>query len=127
MDESDTFSGSPIKYSRDDFDKLLSVEQEKFVNFVNDFVKSQNVTWESCEGILLLGGSSLVPFLRELLRSKFPTKLLMSIHAEESVSKGATRYAASFLTEKLKIDLNHIANFPLLLSLQPDPTSTYIF
>ena len=102
---------------------MLDVDQDRFVNLINDFAKSQNLTWESCDGILILGGSSLVPYLRELLKSKFSTRLLMNIHAEESISKGAARYAASFLSEKLRINMSYPAISPLTLSLQPDPTS----
>lgn len=127
MDETDAFSGGPIKYSRGDFDKHLDVDQNRFTQFVNDFIKSQNLTWESCDGILILGGTSLVPYLKNLLKTQFPTKLLMNIHAEESVSKGAARYAASFLSEKLRINMFQSTDRALSLITQPNPESTVWF
>ena len=78
------------KICKDLFDKLSIPFEE--------LIKGANLTKENIDEIILVGGSTKMPYIKEMLKSKFNCKINDSINPDEVVAFGATIQAAMLMT-----------------------------
>ncbi|XP_055347658.1 heat shock 70 kDa protein-like [Paramacrobiotus metropolitanus] len=68
---------------------------------VDAAIKDANLTVADIEDVVLVGGSSRIPKVKEVLQQFFSGKqLLHSAHPDESVARGAAIYAAKLMGDK---------------------------
>ncbi len=66
-------------------------------------LKEANRTWKDVSRLLVVGGSSRMPMVQEMLESESNLKVDRSLSADESVAHGAAIYAGILLTTEQKL------------------------
>uniref|UniRef100_A0A914PKK0 Uncharacterized protein n=1 Tax=Panagrolaimus davidi TaxID=227884 RepID=A0A914PKK0_9BILA len=96
-----------IKIARREFEELSTELLEKIKTCVIYSLKECELKAENIDKILLVGGGSRMPMIKELLRNLFPnSEHLCAKHPEEIVAVGAAYYScylASLLIEDKKL------------------------
>lgn len=75
---------------------------------------------------MLIGGSSIIPSIRNYFRNSLSVKVLFSLAADDSTVKGATRLAASFLNSRNKLFLTTLLDNPVDIILYSGNNGTSI-
>lgn len=84
-----------LKFTRDDFERLNIAKFRRCIELTKDVISKSKLEKSQIEDIVLVGGSTRIPKIRELLTEFFDGKALNStINADESVSYGAAIQAA---------------------------------
>lgn len=83
-----------ITITRNTFETLCKSEFDRCINPVNDAVKNSGYNYSEIDDIVLIGGSTRVPKIQELLNNIFPNKLRSAINPDEAVAHGAAINAA---------------------------------
>lgn len=85
--------GAPVHYtatlSRAKFESLIEKEIDKVIDKGKEALKRANVKPNELNGILLVGGSTRIPYVQERLIKEFGVELIKSINPDEAVSLGA--------------------------------------
>jgi L1 cell adhesion molecule like protein len=79
-----------INITKSFFEKLCDDEFERCINPINDALSCANLVFDNISDVVLVGGSTRIPRIREILESKFPGKLRTNINPDEAVSIGAS-------------------------------------
>jgi len=79
-----------INITKSFFEKLCDDEFERCINPINDALSCANLVFDNISDVVLVGGSTRIPKIREILESKFPGKLRTNINPDEAVSIGAS-------------------------------------
>lgn len=79
-----------INITKSFFEKLCDDEFERCINPINDALSCANLVYDNISDVVLVGGSTRIPRIREILESKFPGKLRTNINPDEAVSIGAS-------------------------------------
>jgi molecular chaperone DnaK (HSP70) len=97
-----------LKITRSDFERCLNGEAgnkidylEKIKDKLNRLFQESNITSKGITSVLLTGGSSQIPIIKELLQQYFSLekiKHIPSVHL--AVGRGASAYAAYILDKK---------------------------
>ena len=74
--------------------------------------KGHDLSWDDIDAFVLVGGSSKIPYVKEMLRDEFKKPIRDNLNPDEIVSIGATRLALDFtpslaaelLDKELKLD-----------------------
>lgn len=86
-------NNTPIHYTceltRAKFESLIYDEINKVISKGKDAIKKANITNKDLNGILLVGGSTRIPYLQEQLRKEFAVELIKSVNPDEAVALGA--------------------------------------
>jgi L1 cell adhesion molecule like protein len=94
-------------FNQSEFENLCMDLFEKTIEIVDKTLKCAKIDKSEIDDIVLIGGSTYIPFIRKLLRDYFDGKPLnKEIKPDEAVAYGATIQAALLNGEKL-IDSNH--------------------
>lgn len=103
------FGGIDFKYTltRAEFDDLCQGLFDETMNLVEECLRGASLDKKDIDEIDLVGGSTRVVKIHDLLKVKFPGKPLnMSINADEAVAYGAAVFAANLIgdesNEKIK-------------------------
>jgi molecular chaperone DnaK (HSP70) len=83
-----------VKITRQIFEKLCDTEFEKCMEPVNRALQDANLTYDNIQEVVLIGGSTRIPKIKELLESKFKAKIKNDINPDEAVAYGATIQAS---------------------------------
>jgi molecular chaperone DnaK (HSP70) len=83
-----------IKLTRRIFENLCAIEFEKCMIPVQNAMKDANLTDIDINDVVLVGGSTRIPKIHEILNKSFPDKLRSDINPDEAVAYGATVQAA---------------------------------
>ncbi|VDP94779.1 unnamed protein product [Echinostoma caproni] len=84
----------PLEMTREQFEQLNEPLFRRTIDIVREMLQKRQV--EQIDEILLIGGSSRIPRIQQLLAESFPGVLLSkSINAEEAVAMGAAIYAST--------------------------------
>lgn len=78
-----------IELKRDKFNELTKDLVEKTTEKINEALKAASLKAKDIDTVLLVGGSSRIPAVRELVESKFKGKIISGINPDEAVSMGA--------------------------------------
>ena len=83
-----------INISKDIFEKLCEKEFLKCIEPVNKALSDAKLKESQIDDVVLIGGSTRIPKIKQLLISKFGNKLKADINPDEAVAYGATVQAA---------------------------------
>ena len=88
----------PFTITRDEFIAEASEFFNTTMTITNRLLTSTNVAAEQIDDVVLIGGSSRIPYVKELLCQKFGDhKIYSTINPDEAVAKGACIYAVKLL------------------------------
>lgn len=111
-----------IDISRSQFENIIKNELDKCIVLVENTLKEINLNKSDIDDIILIGGSTKIPKIKELLSAFFNKEIKNSINPDEAVSIGAAIQCAilSKSTQKSKIitDLVLIDVIPLSLGVE---------
>lgn len=82
-----------MEITRDTFDSITEDLLNKTISLVDDMLKGENITIDSVDEIILVGGSTRMPQVTKILESTYG-KPLASFEPDEAVAKGAALMAA---------------------------------
>jgi Molecular chaperone len=84
-----------ITITRDTFEKICAFEFIKCLDPVDKALKDANIKITSIHDVVLIGGSTRIPKIKQMLANKFgASKLRADINPDEAVAYGATIQAA---------------------------------
>lgn len=83
-----------ITITRDIFEKICEREFIRCLDPVDKALKDANIKPEKIDDVVLIGGSTRIPRIKQLLIEKFGNKLRADINPDEAVAYGATIQAA---------------------------------
>lgn len=85
--------GTPTHFitsiSRAKFESIISNEIAKVISKGRSAVSKSGLTYKDLDGILLVGGSTRIPYLQEQLSKEFGVELIKTANPDEAVSLGA--------------------------------------
>lgn len=110
-----SFLNQKIKCTRDNFEFLISTLIQKTIKILKQSLFDANIHKDNIDEIILVGGSTYIPFIRHTLKNFFSKKVLSLINPCEVVVRGAGLHAY-FLNNQKKS--NH-KNPVLLLDVLP--------
>jgi L1 cell adhesion molecule like protein len=109
-----------VKLSRSKFELICDNEFRKCLDPVDKALRDAKMSYSDIDDVVLVGGSTRVPRIQELLNEKFPDKLRYNINPDEAVAYGASIQAAilnkqsdNVLDELILVDVT-----PLSLGLE---------
>lgn len=95
-----------IKIARAKFEELNDELFKKFMNIVRQCVEEANISKEQINDVVLVGGSTRIPKIQELMQQFFNGKqLCKSINPDEAVAHGAALHAAALNNEGVQLVL----------------------
>ena len=83
-----------ITITRNKFEELCKVDFERALLPVEKALKDARLTPKDIDDVVLVGGSTRIPKIQELLNNVFENKLKSNINPDEAVAYGATIQAA---------------------------------
>jgi len=78
-----------IELKRDKFNELTRNLVERTTQKIDEALKAANLKAKDIDTVLLVGGSSRIPAVKELVESKFKGKIISGINPDEAVAMGA--------------------------------------
>ena len=93
-----------VKITRTDFEEKCNEYFKKCINCVKNAIKDANLKKEDIEDIVLVGGSSRIPKIQQMVKEFFNREELCSnvaIHPDEAIAIGAT-YLANVIKGNIK-------------------------
>ncbi|WP_419727555.1 Hsp70 family protein [Terrisporobacter petrolearius] len=78
-----------IELKRDKFNELTRDLVERTTQKIDEALKAANLKAKDIDTVLLVGGSSRIPAVKELVESKFKGKIVSGINPDEAVAMGA--------------------------------------
>ena len=79
-----------VNITKSFFENLCNDEFEKCIIPIDDALKCANLTYSKIHDVVLVGGSTRIPKIRDILESKFSGKLKTNINPDEAVAIGAS-------------------------------------
>ena len=102
-----------IVLERSEFEKRIAPLVERTIQIVLDCIKCVNMQSDNIESILLIGGSSFIPYITQCLKQQFPaSEIRNTIDTRAAVATGALYYAC--LRKQGKELSEHSANAVVL-------------
>lgn len=83
----------PVKRSQ--FEDIIRDRIEYSIDFINKLLQQNNLTAADMKEIVLVGGSTYIPLVRELLKQKLQIPVNATINPTTAVAIGAAYYAGS--------------------------------
>ncbi|AAX16781.1 chaperone protein DnaK [Borrelia hermsii DAH] len=115
------------KLKRDDFNSMIKEFIEKTINLTNECIADAGVELESISKIILSGGSTRIPLVKEGLREVFPEiEVLDSLNQDEVVANGAAIQAFSLSNNSALIDFKDVTPYSLGIETYNDGFFTLI-
>ena len=98
------------------FENMISKEIDKVMNCGKEAMKKANLNNSDLDGILLVGGSTRIPYVQEQLKKNFGAELIKNTNPDEAVALGACIQGAVLNAEKDDIVLLDVT--PLSLGIE---------
>lgn len=102
--------------TRAKFEQLIDSEIKKVINCGKEALKGAKLDASSLDGILLVGGSTRIPYLQESLKKEFGRELIKTANPDEAVAEGAAVQGSILNGEKSDILLIDVT--PLNLGVE---------
>ena len=106
-----------IELTIEDFNKLISPLITKTVDIVNEAITDSTLKHSDIDNIILVGGSSRLRFIKDLLKQNFDISLLNHLNPDTVVVQGAA-IQAELLSGNSKDDLLLLDVLPLSLGVE---------
>lgn len=78
-----------LELKRDKFNELTKDLVERTTEKIDEALKAANLEAKDIDTVLLVGGSSRIPAIKELVESKFEGKIISGINPDEAVAMGS--------------------------------------
>ena len=78
-----------ITISRPEFEDMCKTHFDKLIPIVEETLKDANLTKERIDDIVLVGGSTRIPKVNEIIKNYFDKEPIKNIHPDEAVAIGA--------------------------------------
>ena len=88
-----------VRLTRSEFEELIRPTLTPTVTALERAVRSAELTGEDLAAVLLVGGSSRIPLVSELLSHAFGRPIALDAHPKHAVALGAARHAAATLAD----------------------------
>ena len=114
-------SNLEITFTREEFEELCKPYFNKCLVTVDNALKLAKLKENDINEVVLIGGSTRIPYIRNMLKNKFKnSRLCFDINPDEAVSIGAAIYGAIITQKKdTKIrDINLFDVTPLSLGIE---------
>lgn len=103
--------------TRDELEKIMNSYIKRTINHCNKALNKASLTIDDVDNIILVGGSTLSPIIRENLEKEFNLHLKFDIDPVTVVAKGAAIYAGTLIkpsselssSDKFGLELNYSA------------------
>ena len=103
-----------VDITRDEFDSLCDDLYEKIKVVLNNVIVDSKFTISDIDDLVMVGGSSRIPKIKEILKEKFgEEKIRDKINPDEAVAIGATWQAHKILKSNSDINIIDITPFSL--------------
>ena len=89
-----------IKIIRSDFEKMCAPLFKKCIPFITNALKDANLTKDKIDEIVLVGGSTRIPKIQEMITEYFNKSPRKDINPDEAVAYGAAFQAANISKEE---------------------------
>ena len=100
---------------------------EETTKIVDDCLKHAKITATDIDEVLLVGGSSRIPKIQELLAEKFENdKISKSVNPDEAVAYGAAIYGASIYGDKKEFNFTDVLSLSFGIGTHGDIMSKII-
>jgi heat shock protein 4 len=108
------------KMSRTDFEELAKPLLERIRNTLENLLKEAKVTVEELESVEIVGGSTRIPAVKQIIQDFFNKTPMTTMNSDESVARGCTLMCAilspTFKVKEFKIE--DCQPYPITLSWQ---------
>lgn len=88
-----------LTVTRAQFESIIREKIEYSVNFIHTLLKRNGLTPADINEVVLVGGSTYIPLVRQLLKEKLQVKVNASINPATAVAIGAAYYAGGKTTQ----------------------------
>ena len=96
-----------ITITREDFEKMILKNYKRTESMMKRALEDGGLSWSDIDEILLVGGSSRIPLIREQIRQLSGIEPSTAVNPDEAVCYGAALYANSIDDFKLKDVCSH--------------------
>lgn len=86
-------NGTWKEFSRDDFDDLVIPLVYNLVDIFKECLQDSGASEEELKGIILVGGSTKMPIIKEALEAEFNIPIFSNVDPDRIVALGASKYA----------------------------------
>lgn len=83
-----------LEITRSQFEKLIDDAPQRAVKLIEELLGKSNKNIADIHSIVLVGGSSRVPYIKAALEKSFGNKIAQSVNADEAVAFGAAFHGA---------------------------------
>ena len=121
IDDKEKYYDLKVSVTRDTFERICADEFIKCIDPVDKALKDANMKTTSIDVVVLIGGSTRIPKIKQMLSDKFgATKLKADINPDEAVAYGATIQAAILcnIHDNIVRDIVLIDVTPLTLGIE---------
>ena len=99
-DDFDVFT--EITITTDDFNKVISNKFDESYKLVTDLLNENSLAFNDIERIIMVGGTTYIPYIREELKQRTNIKIDTSIDPTTAVVAGAAYYAGNKVSNLIK-------------------------
>lgn len=118
-DEDGNYIEAEFEINRLELDKIVAPIVDRTIKLCKKAMEQARITASDLSEIILVGGPTYIPILRDMLTSEFGIKLNYSIDPMTVVARGAAIYASTLNTER---DLSRVqlsSNIDIELAYEP--------
>lgn len=89
-----------VVLTKETFCELIDSMVHRTENTIRNMLEEKDVSLEEIEQVILVGGSSRIPYVRDILEEMFPKKISYEVDPDKAVTFGAAIYAGMLLGKK---------------------------
>ncbi|AWG42655.1 heat-shock protein Hsp70 [Candidatus Borreliella tachyglossi] len=115
--------GKHLNYTlrRDDFNFMIREFIDKTINLTNECITDAGIDLERISKIILSGGSTRIPYVKQRLKEAFPkVEVLDSLNQDEVVASGAGIQAFSLSNDRSLVEFRDVTPYSLGIETRND-------
>ncbi len=86
-----------VVLTKETFCELIDSMVHRTENTIRNMLEEKDISLEEIDKVLLVGGSSRIPYVRQILEEMFPKKISYEVDPDKAVTFGAAIYAGMLL------------------------------